>query len=141
MAAPAVTVGGLLNSRPEAKGLPLELLSGGAGLHRIITSPHIQKTGLALAGFDEYLQPGRVLVFGNSEVRYLESLPPADRTDTMKKVCGRESVPCILVTGGLRVSGEIIFEAERCALPVLRTQIPTPVAIAKLTAILEDHFI
>ena len=139
--APGVTVGGLLQARPDTIGLDLELLAGSDGLHRPITNPYVQKTGLALAGFDEYLQPGRVLVFGNSEVRYLESLPPADRTDTMKKVCGRENVPCILVTGGLRVSGEIIFEAERCALPVLRTQIPTPVAIAKLTAILEDHFI
>ena len=37
-----------------------------------ITSPHIQKTGLALAGFDEYLKPGRVLIFGESEIRYLE---------------------------------------------------------------------
>ena len=59
------------------RGLPLELLSGAGGLERVITSPHIQKTGLALAGFDEYLQPGRVLVFGESEVRYLESLEPS----------------------------------------------------------------
>ena len=59
----------------------------------------------------------------------------------MRKVCEHEDVPCILVTGGLRVFGEIIFEAERCGLPVLRTQIPTPVAIAKVTAILEDSFV
>ena len=32
-----------------------------------------QKTGLALSGFDAYLRDGRVLVFGESEVRYLES--------------------------------------------------------------------
>ena len=34
---------------------------------------YTQKTGLALAGFDEYLQAGRVLVFGESEVRFLEA--------------------------------------------------------------------
>ena len=55
-------------------GLPLELLAGADGLTRVITSPHIQKTGLALAGFHEYLKPGRVLIFGESEIRYLESL-------------------------------------------------------------------
>src|SRR5207247_10770570 len=48
-----VTVGSLLRSRPEAFGLPLELLAGGDGLDRTITSPHIQKTALALAGFHE----------------------------------------------------------------------------------------
>src|SRR5688572_21179344 len=71
---PQLTVAGLLRSRPDAIGLTLELLSGRDGLERAISSPHIQKTGLALAGFHEYLQPGRVLVFGESEVRYLESL-------------------------------------------------------------------
>ena len=80
---PAVTVSGLLRGRPDALGLPLELLSGHAGLERIITSPHIQKTGLALAGFHEYLQPERVFVFGESEVRYLESLDTAARMNML----------------------------------------------------------
>ena len=142
MTSPAgVTVRAFLQSRPETLGLDLEILAGTSGLDRRITSPYVQKTGLALAGFHEYLRPGRVLVFGNTEMRYLESLDPADRTDTMAQVCEHEDVPCILVTGGLRVFGEIIFEAERRGLPVLRTQIPTPVSIAKVTAILEDSFV
>jgi hypothetical protein len=41
-----------------------------AGLERRITLPYIQKTGLAVAGFDEYLRSGRVLVFGESEIRF-----------------------------------------------------------------------
>jgi HPr kinase/phosphorylase len=138
---PGVTVGRLLQSRPETLGLDLEVLAGSGGLDRCITSPYVQKTGLALAGFHEYLRPGRVLVFGNSEVRYLESLRPEDRTDTMRHVCQHDEVPCIFVTAGLRIFGEVIFEAERCNLPVLRTQIPTPIAIAKLSAMLEDSFV
>ena len=63
-----VTVGRLLQSRPEALGLDLEVVAGSAGLGRTITSPYVQKTGLALAGFHEYIRPGRVFVFGNSEV-------------------------------------------------------------------------
>ena len=141
MKAAGVTVGTLLQSRPETLGLDLEILAGTDGLARRILSPYTQKTGLALAGFHEYLREGRVLVFGNSEIRYLESLNPADRTDTMRKVCEHHEVPCILITGGLRVFGEIIFEAERCGLPVLRTLVPTPVAVAKVTAILEDSFV
>ena len=139
-ASAGVTVGKLLESRPETLGLDVQVVAGSGGLARRITSPYVQKTGLALAGFHAYLRPGRVLVFGHSEVRYLESLAPDQRTDTMRKVCEYEDVPCILVTGGLRVAGEVIFEAERCNLPVLRTQVPTPVAIAKMTAMLEDSF-
>ena len=80
-------------------------------------------------------------MFGNSEIRYLESLSTEDRVDTMRKVCEHDEVPCILVTGGLRVFGEVIFEAERAALPVLRTLVPTPIAMAKVAAILEDSFV
>ncbi len=135
-----VTVGALLEGRPEAPGLDLDLLAGGAGLGRRITSPYMQKTGLALAGFHEYLRAGRVLVFGPSEIRYLESLPSGQRTETLRKVCEQE-IPCILVTGGLRAFGEIIFEAERAGVPVLRTQEPTPTAVAKLTDALEESFV
>jgi len=132
-----ITVGGLLRSRPEAFGLPLDLLAGADGLDRAITSPHIQKTGLALAGFHEYLKPGRVLILGESEIRYLESLETAARVSSMRLALTLD-VPCVLVTGGFTPPVELIAEAERAGLPLLKTGIPTPTAIAKLTSILED---
>jgi HPr kinase/phosphorylase len=137
MTAPAVTVGGLLSSRPEAKGLPLELLSGAGGLHRVITSPHIQKTGLALAGFDEYLQPGRVLVFGESEVRFLDALDHEVRLQALDAVFAHD-VPCVLIAGGWEPPPDLRHGAERASVPLLRTAVATPLAIAKLTAVLED---
>ena len=137
MAGPAITVGGLVNSRPEAKGLPLELLSGAGGMHRVITSPHIQKTGLALAGFDEYLQPGRVLVFGESEVRFLDALEHEVRLQALDAVFTHD-VPCVLITGGWEPPADLRHGAERANVPLLRTAVATPLAIAKLTAVLED---
>jgi HPr kinase/phosphorylase len=135
---PAVTVRGLLDARPESVGLSIELLAGAGGLHRPITSPYIQKTGLALAGFHEYLQPGRILLFGESEVRFLESLDSAARKEALIK-CFNEDLPCLLVTGGANVAPEIIVEGERANVPVLRTAVPTAAAIGKLTAVLEDR--
>ena len=135
---PAVTVAGLLHSRPEVIGLPLELLSGESGLERGITSPHIQKTGLALTGFDEYLRPARILVFGESEVRYLESLPAERRLNTLASVFSHD-IPCVLITGGWDVPTELLLAAERYHVPLLRTGVPTPLAIAKITALLDDR--
>ena len=132
-----VTVGALLRSRPDAFGLPLELLAGADGLERQITSSHIQKTGLALAGFHEYLKPGRVLIFGESEVRYLESLEPAARLATMRLALTHD-FPCVLITGGFAPPGDLILESERARLPLLKTPIATPLAIAKLSSMLED---
>src|SRR5256712_5525634 len=102
---PGVSVGALLRSRPEAFGLPLELVAGADGLDRLITSPHIQKTGLALAGFHEYLKPGRVLIFGESEIRYLESLAVTGRIDSMRLALTLD-FPCILITGRLTAPAE-----------------------------------
>ena len=133
----SVTVGGLLGSRPEASGLPLELLAGGDGLRRAITSPHVQKTGLALAGFQAYLKPGRILIFGESEIRYLEQLDPRRRQESLRLAFGLD-FPCILITGGFTPPSELVVEAERARLPLLKTPVPTPTAIAKLASLLED---
>ena len=135
---PAVTVRGLLEARPESVGLSIELLAGAAGLHRPITSPYIQKTGLALAGFHEYLQAGRILLFGESEVRFLDSLDSRGRTEALAK-CFNAELPCLLVTGGAEIAKEVVLEGERAGVPILRTPVPTAAAIGKLTAVLEDR--
>jgi HPr kinase/phosphorylase len=135
---PAVTVSDLLQSRPEVIGLPLELLSGAGGVEREIASPHIQKTGLALTGFDEYLRPARILVFGESEVRYLESLATERRLNTLASVLSHD-IPCVLITGGWNAPAELLLASERFHVPVLRTGVATPLAIAKITALLDDR--
>src|SRR6266516_5793289 len=127
---PGVTVGALLASRPEAFGLPLELLAGAEGLDRVITSPHIQKTGLALAGFHEYLKPGRVLIFGESEIRYLESLETSARVASLRLALTLD-FPCVLITGGFTPPIELLVEAQRAKLPLLKTPVVPPTAIAK----------
>src|SRR5687768_14502802 len=112
---PGVSVGVLLGSRTETFGLPLGLLAGADGLARVITSPHIQKTGLALAGFHEYLKAGRVLIFGESEIRYLESLPAPARSEALRLAL-TEHVPCLVITGGFQPPLELLVEAERARL-------------------------
>jgi HPr kinase/phosphorylase len=46
--------------------------------------------------------------------------------------------PCVLITGGFAPPPEVAFVAERAGLPLLKTPVATPAAIAKLTSILED---
>jgi HPr kinase/phosphorylase len=118
-------------------GLPLEILSGKAGLERPISSPHIQKTGLALAGFHEYLRPARILVFGESEVRYLESLEHEARV-AMLEAMFKHDIPCVLITGGWEPPADLLATSERCCVPVLRTPIATPVAISRVSTLLDD---
>ncbi|MGQ0734297.1 MAG: HPr(Ser) kinase/phosphatase [Acidobacteriota bacterium] len=138
MTTPAVTVGGLLASRPDAVGLPVSVLAGTRGLDRHITNPYIQKTGLALAGFHEYLHPGRVLIYGESEIRYLEGLSPSARRAALARSLATE-LPCVLITGGMEAPPDLLEEAERAGVPLLTTPVGTATAIGKLTALLEDR--
>jgi HPr kinase/phosphorylase len=133
-----VSVSALLGARAEASGLALDLLAGSAGLDRRITLPYIQKTGLALAGFDAYLHIGRVLIFGESEIRFLESMDSADRVQALRRLFQRD-LPCVLITTGLDSPAELVAEAERAGVPLLRTALLTPDAIARLTTVLEDR--
>jgi len=113
-------------------------MAGGAGLDRPITSPSIQKTGLALAGFHSYLQPGRVLIYGESELQYLESMPVAQRRAALAQ-CFATEIPCVLLSGGGAVPGGLVDEAEAAGLPLLVTPAQTAVAISRISALLGDR--
>lgn len=137
-AQPGVSVATVLHDLAESRAIDVEVLAGAAGTDRRITNPHPQKTGLALSGFDKYLRDGRVLVFGESEVRFLESLPAADRTAVMRAVCSHP-LPCIVITDNVTPPAEIVEEADRAALPLMRTRAATPIAMARLSAALDVH--
>ncbi len=133
-----VTVATVLRDLAESRALDVELLAGAGGLERRITIPHTQKTGLALTGFDAYLREGRVLVFGESEIRYLETLKPPDRAAILHRVFAHD-IPCLLVTQGLSPIAEVAIEAERASVPLLQTRAATPEAMARLTTVLDTY--
>ncbi len=133
-----VTVATVLRDLADSRALDLELLAGAAGLDRRITIPHTQKTGLALSGFDAYLRPGRVLVFGRSEVRYLETLTAEERGAALRRVFSHD-LPCLLVTGGASPAPETIAEADRAGVPLLRSRAATPEAMSRLSAVLDTY--
>lgn len=135
---PGVPVAILLRDLAASRGMELELLAGAGGLERRITNPHPQKTGLALTGFDKYLREGRVLVLGESEVRFLESLTSAERTDVVQRVFSH-ALPCLVVTAGFSPPAELSIEADRAGLPLLRTRAATPIVMARLSAALDVY--
>src|SRR6476661_1990616 len=121
---PAVAIRALAATSPDPQGLVLGPLAGGAGLDRLVRSPHLQKTGLALAGFHEYLRAGRILILGESEVQFLASRSASERL-------------AIVATAGLVPATELLAACERTGLPVLGTETPTGTAMARLSARLD----
>ena len=133
-----VAIRTVLRDVAEWRALDLELLAGGEGLDRRITIPHPQKTGLALSGFDAYLREGRVLVFGESEIRYLESLDHEGRGGVLRRIL-QYPLPCVLITNGFDPPPEVLIEADRARVPLLRTRTGTPDAISRLSALLDGY--
>ena len=139
MSLPAgVPVATLLRDLAETPGVDLELLAGAAGVDRRITNPHPQKTGLALSGFDKYLREGRVLVLGESEVRFLEALGPEERRTVIRQVFSH-AIPCLVVTAGFHPPSEVLAEADRARLPVMKTRAATPLLMHRLSDALDVH--
>lgn len=122
----------------EAAHLALEVIAGSGGLDKEITVPRIQKPGLALAGFIEYIHPGRVQILGQSEMTFLEGQPADKRRDILNQVCACD-VTCFVITKGLEPPRELIAAAESHGIPLLRTRRVSSATIDGLTEFLEER--
>ena len=114
----AIRVGALLDDKNF--DLRLSLVAGRQGLSRRISSSRIQKPGLVLAGFTEYLHKERVQVFGNTEMSYLSTLPRERAVEVLRSFFAQD-VACLVVTKGLDVPPEMSAVAEEAGVPLLRT--------------------
>lgn len=134
-----VTVARLLEEMRAQPGadLDLELIAGAAGTERRINNPYPQKTGLALSGFDAAVRGGRVLIFGESEIRYLESLPREAREASLHRLYAHD-LPAVLITQGFAPPPQLAETADRTSVPLLRTRGATPDAMSRLGAVLDN---
>lgn len=119
--------------------LQVELLAGEAGLDKGITHSRIQKPGLAMAGFVEFIHPGRVQVFGESELRYLEEQDAARRRELLVPIC-ECPLSCVAITKGLDPPPELVELCEAREIPLLRSPLLSSRFIDRLNQLLDAHF-
>ncbi len=131
----AIRVGALLDDNKF--DLRLSLVAGRQGLSRRISSSRIQKPGLVLAGFTEYLHKERVQVFGNTEMSYLATLPRERAVEVLGKFFAQD-VACLVVTKGLDIPPELAAAAEDTGVPILRTSHLSSNFIESVQNYLED---
>lgn len=117
--------------------LSMKLLAGEEGLQKEINSPRIQKLGLALAGYTEYLQQGRVQFIGLSEITFLKMLSPEEREVAVERIFSRE-ITCVVVTQNLEAPEDLLQKCNEHWVPVFQTETPSSIAIAEITTLLEE---
>jgi HPr kinase/phosphorylase len=122
----------------SAEDLGLSLLAGAEGLDNVVNRARIQKPGLALAGFLEYIHPGRIQILGRSEIQFLRERASSERSRLVSQVC-RQGASCFVITTDQEPPEEILSECERNRVPLLRTALNSSVTIDRLTRFLEDR--
>jgi HPr kinase/phosphorylase len=133
---PIITVSEFLAHAPPQ--LELRVLAGAKGVAtRQLTTPRIQKLGLALAGFTHYIHAGRLQIVGQTEIRFLEQLDAERRREAINKLA-LEKISCILVTKGLEPPPELIEAAEAAGLPLISTSVVSSTAINTVTECLQE---
>ena len=133
---PGVAVAELLDS--AAQPLKLDLAAGRAGLDQRVHLARVQRPGLALTGYTDYIRYGRVQIVGSSEVGYLHKLPSRRRSAILAKLCHCR-ITCFVVTKGLVPPTELLAAAEARGIPVLTTPLESTTFIKLLSAFLEER--
>jgi HPr kinase/phosphorylase len=123
---------------PELAELELRLITGTDGLDRPILMPRVQKPGLAFAGYYEYIKPGRVQIIGESETKYLQSLPARLREKRIRDVAALDP-SCFIVTKGFTPLDEFRKECEKRSVPLFTTEAASSQTITRITYFLEER--
>ena len=119
---PSLTVRDLLDAKRQT--LNLELLNPSVPLDGEVADSDVSSPGLALAGYTQRFVEGRMQVFGETEITYLDSL---DSDECRARLAGvfQFPIPAAFITKGQPVPDEFLEVATEFSIPVLRTAVST----------------
>jgi HPr kinase/phosphorylase len=123
----------------EQNALDLRCIGGRKGLPREITTPDLNRPGLALSGFYESFAWQRLQIFGRGENAYLKMLAEAGRTEALAKMF-EYPMPCCIFTHNLAPGKEFFAAAEAADCPVLQTDLPSSEFSSRVLRVLSDIF-
>ncbi|MDM7914903.1 MAG: HPr(Ser) kinase/phosphatase [Candidatus Eisenbacteria bacterium] len=119
--------------------LHLTLIGGGMTSRQPITTSDINRPGLALTGFVDNFLWERILIFGQTEISYLETLDPEARARALENVF-QFPLPCVIVTKGLKAPDPMRELADSRQIPIFGSDMSTTPLIHQVTAFLDELF-
>ena len=117
--------------------LGLVLVAGRKGLKRKITHAQVQKMGLAMAGFIQFVDPDHIQIIGNTEMTYFHTLTAVPQEEIIHQMCSLE-MACLVMTHHLEIPQRLLQEADRKGIPLFRTNLHTADFIERVTEFLEE---
>ncbi len=131
-----LTVNELLKEKEEEWGIKLLAGSTGIDASHLVTSD-INRPGLALAGYTGVFLAERAQIIGSTELSYLATLSPETADSAVRRLFSLHP-PCVIVAKDLDLPASWLAEANRAAVPLIRTPMDTTPFIHVLSAYL-DH--
>lgn len=132
-----ITVGTFYNENKDR--LKLSLCGSENGFNRKITKSDTHRPGLALAGFVELFTYDRVQILGNTEIRYLTSLPEKERLLSIDRFIEFE-MPCIILSNGNKPPKYLLQAARLRSISVFATPQSTTLLIHLMGDYLDMKF-
>ncbi|WP_051321573.1 HPr(Ser) kinase/phosphatase [Chrysiogenes arsenatis] len=115
--------------------LALSILAG-SGMKNPVTNGRIQKSGLALAGFMEFIHTDRVQIWGQTEVGYLHSLP-IDRAEAQVENFLTHPFPGIILCHAQEIPTFLAELCQKHTVPLLYSAQPSGHIITTVSRYLE----
>lgn len=126
----------------ELKGrneLNLHCLCGRKGLIRGITSPDLNRPGLALSGFYESFAFQRVQLFGRGEFAYINKILEENNSNLLEQFFSYR-IPCCIFTHNLVPPQVFLDIAEENGCPILQTELESSEMISRLLRLFSNVF-
>ena len=131
----SVTVSELL----QVKRLHLELVCGKRYVHREITTPSINRPGLALCGHLDHFRANAIQVFGKGEHAFCAKEKPALLKANITKMLGKGRVPCVIMAADQDPFPAIKKACLEADVPVLKTTMESAAFVAEFSRFLDEQ--
>src|SRR5471032_1428994 len=119
--------------------LMMELVTGEAGLHRLIREGTINRPALALTGFFKYFANKRVQVLGAAEMTYLKTVPQKQQIEIFATMV-KKAIPCLILTRNFVATHPMLAVSQEMNLPLFRTPMITMNFVNLATLCIDNEF-
>ncbi|MBQ7909127.1 MAG: HPr(Ser) kinase/phosphatase [Elusimicrobiaceae bacterium] len=122
----------------QVKSLHLELVCGKRYINREITSPSVNRPGLALCGHMDLFRANSIQVFGRGEFAFCQKQKPSALKAHIIKMLGKGHVPCIIMAADLDPMPAIKKACLAADVPVLKTPMESSAFVAAFSRFLDE---
>lgn len=114
-----------------------QLTGNDESLNRMITLADTNRPGLELAGFFEHSQKKRLVILGDKEISYIETMSDAKQKKSFDFITSEET-PALIITKNHTCPARLEKCAKKKNFPIFRTSSPTTRFIVDMVAFLDE---